>query len=828
VRGLVFKAGRQSLWRHPVQMGLAVVGIAIGVAVVVAVDLANHSAREAMRQAVERVAGRATHQIVAGPGGLPHDLYRQLRVEDGVRRAAPVVEGGATLPDHDDRPLTLLGLDPFAEAPFRNYLAGRAGEGQAPTQLVVAPDGLVMPESVAKGLGLGVGDALRVRTRAGVTELRVARLIEAPDRDLSGLAFGDIAAVQEWLGRTGELSRIDLIVDDATASNLRQRLPAGAALIPAASRSNALASMSEAFHINLTALSLLALLVGLFLVFNTMSFLVVQRRRMLGTLRILGVTRAGIVRQVLADALLLGGLGTLIGLPLGIVLASGVTELVLTTVDQLYADAIGGLRLDPFALGKGLALGLLGTVLAACPAAREAVSQPPRSGLTRADLEQRARRGAHRLAIVGGLLGLIGAGILAGLDGLVPGFAGIFVLILAVAASVPLFVAVAGRSLGSVPYAPLWWRLCLRGAVASLSRTGIAVAALTVAVAAVIGVSVMIDSFRSSVADWLDRTLRADYYVGAASPMPASLAARLADVTGVDYVTRSRLSRLPSGEGITPVRGLALPRSDWQRFDFVAGDADKAWRAFDGGDGVLVSEPYARQNDVWPGDTLRLPVAGAPAFRVAGVFRDYAAVQGVVVLPLRRYQALFDDHELTGIGIHLISGAESHAVEAALDDALRGVPGARLQTNASLRERSLAVFDQTFRVTSVLRVLAAFVAVVGVMGALMALQLDRAREYATYRALGLTRGQLGGMSLAESAALGTLAGLCAVPLGVLLGALLVFVINRRAFGWTMDFAVEPTALIEGVGLALAAALLAAVYPAWAIARRPPAAGLQEE
>mgnify|MGYP000114246715 CR=1 FL=1 len=825
---LVFTAGRRALWRHPVQLALALIGIAIGVAVVVAVDLANHSARQAMAQAIDRVAGQATHQVVAGPGGLPESLYRELRVEARIARTAPVVEGGATLPDYGGRPLRLMGLDPFAEAPFRDYLSRGAGVGAEWGRLLVSPDALVLPEATAEALALSVGDELRLRTRAGTRELTLARLIPDGQRDLSGLAFGDIAAVQEWLGRTGSLTRIDLILPESRVEAVRQRLPKGAALIPAAKRGSALAQMSQAFHINLTALSLLALVVGLFLVFNTMSFLVVQRRRMLGVLRTLGVTRVEVFAQLLADAVLIGVLGTALGLGLGVLLGAGVTQLVLATVDQLYFEAIGGLRLDGLALAKGGALGLVGTLLAACPAAWEAAGVSPRDSLSRHDLERRARRMARGLVVVAALLAAVAALVLGLLDGLVAGFAGIFALMLAVAALVPMAVVLIGTGLGRLPGVPLAGRLCLRGAVGAVSRTGIAVAALTVAVAAVIGMSVMIASFRGSVADWLERTLRADYYVSAPAPMPAALAAHLAAVDGVDHVTRSRYARMPSADGLTRVRGIDMPRSAWARFDFVAGDADRAWQRFRAGEGVLVSEPYARRHDVWPGDTLELPVTGATARTVLGVFRDYASVQGVVVMPLGAYRGLFDDKRLSGIGIEVAEGADTEAIRSRLQAALDGVGGARLRDNDSIRERSLAVFDQTFRVTSVLRLLAALVAVVGIVGALMALQFDRAREYATYRALGLTRGQLGAMTLGESGFLGTLAGLCAVPLGLLLAALLVFVINRRAFGWTMDFQVPPLALIEGVGLAVGAALVAALYPAWVIARRSPAAGLKED
>ncbi|MGD8710334.1 MAG: ABC transporter permease, partial [Ectothiorhodospiraceae bacterium] len=264
-------------------------------------------------------------------------------------------------------------------------------------------------------------------------------------------------------------------------------------------------------------------------------------------------------------------------------------------------------------------------------------------------------------------------------------------------------------------------------------------------------------------------------------------------------------------------------------FDLRAGEAETAWQQFSAGSGVLVSEPYAYDHDLGVGDSLGLRTAeGEHRFRVAGIFRDYGAVQGVVLMRGDLYRRLYHDDRVGGVGIYAAPGTPRDVLSAALADTLRGVPGARIRDNRYIYQRSLEVFDQTFVITGILRLLAAAVAFVGVLGALMALQLDRAREYATLRALGLTRTQLGTLIGAQSGLLGLVAGLFAVPLGLILAWLLVFVINRRAFGWTMDFLITAPPLAEGVLLAVVAALLAAVYPAWHTARRLPAAGLREE
>jgi len=831
VNRLLLRTGWNDLRRHPLQTLLAVIGVAVAVAVVVAVDLANHSAREAMRVSLEAVSGRATHQLVGGPGGLDERLYTRLRTELGVARAAPVVEGGLTVPAAGDRPLTLLGVDPFAEGPFRRPLTtGGEGLDAALDHLLLRDDAIALGAGEARRLGVTAGEHLDARIAGVERRLQVVAVIPDPDDQWRGLALADIAAAQALLGHSGRLDRIDLILDEAAAANLAGRLPEGVRLVPAGASANAVLEMSRAFRINLTALSLLAVVVGAFLVFNTLAFLAVRRRAAIGTLRALGVQRREILSAMLADALLVGAVGTAAGLLLGIGLAHGLVGLVLQTVTDLYFQrAAGDLVLSPWSLAAGLLVGLGGSVVAALAPAREAAATPPRAALSRSDLETRARRLAGRGALAG-LLGLAAGGLLiAASDGLVPAFAGLFALILGSALLAPGFTLLAGRGLGMLARGRPLAGLAVQGAVASLSRTGVAVAALSVAVAAVIGVAVMIASFRASVVDWLEGSLAADFYVSAPRALDDALADRLAGLDAVDWVARSRWYRLPAAEGPVQIWALGLPEGRQPAVPIRAGDPAAARAAFAGERAVLVSEPFAARRGLAPGDRLRLPTPeGEVALTVAGVYRDYGSPGGVVLMRRGLYRSLFGDDRLSGIAVHLAPQAGHAAAAAELEAALAGIPGARLQDNAEVFRRSLEVFDRTFAITEVLRWLAGFVAFVGVLSALMALHLDRARELAVLRAVGLRRGGVGALVGAQSGLLGLAAGLWAVPLGISLAALLVHVINRRAFGWTMGFELQAAPVLEGVLLAVLAALLAAAFPAWRAGRASPAAALKEE
>ncbi len=470
---LLARIGRNDLKRHPIQTGLAILGVAIAVAVVVAVDLANHSAREAMRVSLESVTGQATHQIVGGPQGLDEQVYTQLRTELAVRQAAPVVQGGVLLAGAERRPMTLLGLDAFAEGPFQRPIGSGDGLGDAFNDLLLRDDTVAIGSTEAERLGVAVGDALSLVVDGVEKTVALVAIVDDPEDRARGLLVADIAAAQTLLGWIGRLDRVDLILTATEAEALSAALPAEARLVPAAASANSVTQMTRAFHINLTALSLLAVVVGAFLVFNTLSFVAVRRRAAIGVLRALGVQRGEILWQVLVDALLIGLVGTTIGLGLGFALAHGLVGLVLQTVNDVYfARAAGDLVLSGWSLAAGVLVGLGGSLVAALAPAAEAAATPPRAALSRADLEQRAGRLARKAGMTGAVVLLAGAVMIAVSSGLIAAFIGLFALILGSAFLAPPVMLGLGRLLRPVASGRPILGLIVEGAAASLSRTG--------------------------------------------------------------------------------------------------------------------------------------------------------------------------------------------------------------------------------------------------------------------------------------------------------------------------------------------------------------------
>jgi putative ABC transport system permease protein len=404
-----YRASSSYLLRHPWQLALSLLGVGVGVAVIVAVDLANASARNAFLLSMNAITGDATHQIIGGPRGINEDIYTSLRVEHGIRAIAPVLEGTITV---DGASHTLLGVDLFAEQEIRSF-TGIAGPDNAEAAddaslfagFLVTPGVITTSARTAKDLQLATGDTFNVVVGGRTRQAELLAIFASDDRgSLDRLLITDIATAQEWLGQAGWLSRIDVRLEDdeAALDQLRAVLPDGSKLLSAAGRTRSTAEMSQAFMTNLSAMSLLALLVGLFLIFNSVNFSVLQRRGLIGVLRALGLTRRQLLTMILVETGVLGTLAAVLGVILGIALGEQLLELVSRTINDLYFRvSVTNVSIESFSIVKGLVAGIGVALLAAAFPAIEATSYAPRLALTRSTLERRAQHALPAMTLVG-------------------------------------------------------------------------------------------------------------------------------------------------------------------------------------------------------------------------------------------------------------------------------------------------------------------------------------------------------------------------------------------------------------------------------------------
>lgn len=832
--------------------GTTIAGIALGIAVVIAIQLANAASVRGFARALDAMAGRAALEIV-GPGGGIDETHLPalgwLR-EHGV--AAPVVEGEMTAIPAAGRAeaMRVLGADLLRDRAIRDYrvaagsggsgLAGRAGDLTATTflDLLTSPRAVVLTEKFAMRHGLGAGDTLRLAAGDRVESYTVGALLldEGPARVLDGnFVLMDIAAAQLALGRLGWIDRIDLRLHDgrdpgAALAAIAARLPPGLVVQRPAQRGEQVERMLAAFHTNLAALSWIALIVGLFLVYNSVTISVIARREEIALLRALGVTRRQVTALFLGEAAALGAAGTALGLALARVLADGAVALTAATVDTLYVTAAAvPPALEGRHVGLAAAIGLPLSLLAAAVPAREAARVPPAAAIRGSDVVAfRHRLPPRRLGVA---LALLGASAwLATRDAVsgVPvfGYLSAFAAICGASLLAPAALAGAARlarrplrlgrgAAGLLAHANL---------TAAIPRLAISVAALAAALSMLVAIAVMVGSFRDTVRYWVSQTLQADLFIrpglrgapGTEQPVSPELLAAIAsdpDVEALDafhhteIVFEGRLVVLGAGRlDVVLSHGALLVKSP--------ADGRAALASAIGADAVLVSEAFATRFGRRVGDILELPTpAGPRAFRIAAVYYDYSTDRGAIVMDERTFRQQYGDRAPTGVAAYLRAGADADAARARILGALADGHRVFIHTNRSLRAEVLRIFDATFAVTYALEAIAVFVAVLGVTGTLLALVLERRRDLAILRLVGADRRQLRRMVVIEAALIGAVSQAIGLATGFVLSLLLIYVINVQSFGWTIQFHLPAGFLAQAAAAVIAATALAGLYPA---------------
>jgi len=833
------------LLHHPAQLVLALAGLAVGVATIAAVDMATTSAARAFELSLDAVNGAATHEIAGGPAGIDERLYVALRRAGLPIQFAPVVEGYAEI---GDRTLELIGIDPFASPAFDD---GReaSGAGALPfadfARWFNQSGTVMMAAATAAELHLAPGASFSLEVSGRTSRAQFLAPLGAERPGDEALVLTDIAQAQEWLHLPGRLSRIDLRVPagrdgELALAHLEKQLPAGTIVRAVGSRTRENLDLASTFTVNLQAMSLLALLVGFFLIYSAVSFAVVQRRALVGVLRALGATRREVLATLLGEAALIGTVGAVLGLFLGVLIGHALVRLVAGTINDLYfVVAVSRVTLPVSAIAKALFAGIAVALIAAAIPAVEAAGSSPQLGLKRSVLEERSTGASRWLLLLSALLGAAAlAVVFASARSLLAGFVALFLLLLAVAALAPAVLRAAARVAAElIAHGSPVARLALNDIAASLSRTGVAVAALSLAVCAMIGVALMVDSFRESLHGWLGRTLRADFYVTAPGPgfarperrIEKDVAAALIATPGIVAHSESRRVRVESPSfGAVSLDALALAPQSYAGFQLTAGDAATVWSAYERG-ALVISEPLAWRLRLGVGDRLTLDtVRGPHAFAVAGIYREYGNDRGTALLNRAVYEAWWQDDALTALGLYLAPHVDRGKVIARLDAAAAGRQALLIRSNADIRELSMSIFERTFVITRVLYWLTAGVAALSLVSALVAWELERARELALLRSLGVTPRGIAFLIEAQTGFMGLVALLTALPAGVLTALMLIDVVNRRAFGWQIDLHVHPQAFAAAAAVALSAALAAGLYPAWKSALAPLAQAIREE
>jgi putative ABC transport system permease protein len=818
------------LGRDRTRTALSVVSVALGVAVVVAIELAGEAATGSFQSSVETLAGRTDLEIVANGGvderwmGVLAALPVDARFSPRIERQA-VVRGVGAVP--------VYGVDMVGGAVPGGGEAGRRGAG-----------GAVVSRALASRLGVGRGGAVNAYLGGSWRQVTAAAIVDAGAAEFVAL---DIADMEQAIGRFGKLDRIDVAVapDEDFArveAAVRSALPQGYLVAKPGLRSEENQRMVRAFRWNLRVLSYISLVVGAFLIYNTVAMSVVRRRAEIGVLRALGAGRWAVLRLFLGEALLLGLAGAVLGVGLGRALAGGIVSLISLTVNALYATSRPApVELTWLKAAAGVMTGAVVALVSAWAPAREAMDVAPTEAMGRGAHEHHARlRWRRGLAWAVALAALAAAASQARPVAGFPagGYGAAFLAIAAAAMAAPALVLGVHRATGRLIRRNLVTMLAGRSLAASLARTSVVVAALATAIAMMASVGVMVGSFRETVLLWLENQFRADFYVAAMgaggagefTPLPAGVASVIESTPGVDAVDTLRAAPFHfRGERATLAahRTELLLRFGGMRFRGGPG-REAILGSLPGRDRAIVSEPFANKHGLKTGDRIDVALGEHKVMlEVAGVYYDYSSSQGWVIVDSSTLEKYLPGQPPTSAAVYAVRGADAERVRRELQLRTAGL-GVAITSNRQLRQISMTIFDRTFAITWALEGVAIVVAMLGAANALLALVLDRRRELGLLRYLGASGGQVRGLVLVEAGYLGLLAAALGLALGLALSLLLVFVVNRQSFGWTIQFHPPIELLAGAVALVVLVTVSAGVYPARVAARLNPIDVIHEE
>lgn len=771
-------------WRNPLQLFTLLAGLALATALWSGVQAVNAEAR-ASYDAAAATLGEGQYDRLTRRDGQPMDQATYIALRRAGWLVSPVVQGRL----NDVR---IVGIEPLT-----------------------APGGLG-PVDVTEGTDIAsflIGDGQLFANAETAASLPDYDLVITPQA-APGTAITDIGVAQRLLQKVGQIDSLIVLPNQPKA---RQAL---ADVAPQLNRQQAqsgsdIARLTDSFHLNLTAFGLLSFAVGIFIVNGAIGLAFEQRRPVVRTLRALGLPLRRLVVLMAAELMFFALVAGIVGVAMGYVIAAILLPDVAATLRGLYgADVSGTLQLRPFWWLSGLAIAMGGTALAASGALYKLSRMPLLAAAQHRALAMAAgRRAQVQGAVALGLL-VLSAVLMGTSTGLVGGFILLGALLIGAALMLPLILdqilRLAGRLAKSVT--AQWFWADTRQQLPGLS---LALMALLLAMAANVGVSTMVSSFRLTFTAFLDQRLASELYV---STQDAAQSAAL-----VAYAADNADALLPIQSAQTDIDGQptevfgardhATYRDNWTFLQASPG----LWDTTFAGETILINEQLSRRADINLGDRVMIQ---DQSFTVAGVYGDYGNPIGQALINEPVFFALFPEAAPTRFGVRLPAQDVANFVIGL--EAKTAIPASQTINQAGIKAVSLAIFERTFTVTTALNILTLAVAGFAILMSLLTLATMRVPQLAPAWAMGMTRAKLGKLELLRAVLLAVLTAAVALPLGLALAWALLAVVNVAAFGWQLPMYLFPANYARLLVFALLAAALAALWPARKLARTPPA------
>ena len=835
-------------FRSFTQSILAVLGVAVGIAVFVAVDLANDSAKQSFRNSAVSIFGDTEFQLMGSTSGISENVY-----SDGVKSAElhpllniirPIIDKQITLTDSNgvEDKYRLLGINVINE----NVLSGNNKYGidflnSSQTSFNFFAENQVFVSSIlASKKQLIIADEFLVEdTNNKISIVGFFQGDNSLQRELmQNVIITDISVAQNITNSNGILTRIDIssVYDQNEKIALYKwfsLLPSGVQLIPSYTYSEARKSITKSFDTNLLALSLLALLVGLYLIYNMMTFSIHRRKNLFGTLRAIGVTKNEIFFLVLVEGLLIGLIGAIFGIMLGILLAYFLLGLISSTINyQFFSSSPNSIALDITIIYQALILGISGSIVSVLIPAWSASRIQPRELIDIYGKYSTYNNYHMVLFFLGLLLCSIGYLItLAPITNLIIGFIAMFLVIVGLSLTVPTTTQIVLLIISSILEKigrPTIVTLSVETIKNSLNTIAICIAALSVSIAMTIGIGCMIQSFRATVEEWLNQSLVADIYI---APPTLSFGQ---DLKGIDDEFIKYVSDIPEIEYISQLGSFEIFKDGYllnlivvdsaeKIFDEVIllkeGEKKDIWNDFVQTDSILISEPLAFQKNIQINDTFDiLTDTGLKSFTVRGIYYDYSSTSGIAMVSKQVYDNYWNNSKVTSLALYLNDSQNSEVVFNKLLDKFDTDWDLQIISSKKLNNASMEIFDKTFEITFVLRSISLIVAFIGILGAISAIILSRAREFSILKSIGFTNNQLRTIIGNQTFIIGVISGLISIPLGIIITNLLIQIINKQSFGWSIPMQLLPSVFVEGIMVAILSSVLASIYPSIKISR----------
>ncbi|MFH1146411.1 MAG: FtsX-like permease family protein, partial [Pseudomonadota bacterium] len=743
---------------------LLLLGIGLGVAVYVSTDIAVGTAIDAFKATIDAVAGKTQIQVSGEVCSLDEELFLSMKRLPFVEAAAPVVESVGLIEVEPGEPVLFLGIDIFSDRAFRGYRFINPQNGISDLEdFLVTPCSIIVSEDLARKYRLRAGDTLPITIGSRSIRFRVNSILAGtgPARALDGaFAIIDIAAAQEILDKVGRLDRIDLILKkdvpiDAGLARIRSILPPGVKAEPSDLRNTRVETMVGSYALNLLAFSLIAFLVAAFLVYSSMSFSVARRQREIGLLRALGSGRGEIRNLFLMEGVFYGLAGGLLGSIIGILVAKITFGVVARSISSLYLLVkVRELDLSASTFIKGFAVSLFISVLAAFYPAREASNVNPRDAF---DMERlKAGNSGSKTRLFAGAVGFLAGAVVLAFQRPVMGkplfgFASAFFVIFGVSLFVPVFASGAISVLRPLLNRGRWSDadLSLSYVSRSLRRTAVPMAALVTVITMVIGVVIMVTSFRRTVEAWVDQGISGDLFVSPALLYTARHEAYLPGkiVTGLnrnpdikDVYLHRHLRFDYRGHPATITAGNIEALNRHGRISFKDGDSRETLGLVAAGKGIIVTETFSETHKIKRGGRISLLTpSGTIVFPVLGVFYDYRTDGGGIWMDRSVFIRYWKDDRVDSLRLYLHDKTHTSEVQRRIKQAYGAKYRLFVFSHQDLKKRVLDIFDQTFSITYVFEIIALFAATLGMANTFLILIMERRHDIGVYRAIGATR-----------------------------------------------------------------------------------------